>query len=58
MRTPLGQEQLLASLQEETNRLQYVLHNDWMLLLDRAKPVIFKKGDVLVQHPRSRIPCT
>jgi len=50
MRTRPGQEQLLASLQEEKNRLQYLTHNDWMLLLDRAKPVSFKKGDVLVQQ--------
>ena len=50
MRTRPGQEQLLASLQDEKNRLQYLSHNDWMLLLDRAKPVIFKKGEVLVQQ--------
>lgn len=50
MRSRPGQEQLLASLQDEKNRLQYLSHNDWMLLLDRAKPVIFKKGEVLVQQ--------
>jgi CRP-like cAMP-binding protein len=50
MRTRAGKEQLLASLQNETNRLQYLSHNDWTLLLDRAKPVTFKKGDVLVQQ--------
>jgi CRP/FNR family cyclic AMP-dependent transcriptional regulator len=50
MRTRPGQEQLLASLQEGKTRLQYLSHNDWMLLLDRAKPVSFKKGDVLVQQ--------
>ncbi|HEX3106514.1 MAG TPA: cyclic nucleotide-binding domain-containing protein [Terriglobales bacterium] len=49
MRNHRGQEQLLASLRDEKNRLQYLSHNDWMLLLDRAKPVTFKKGDVLVQ---------
>jgi CRP/FNR family cyclic AMP-dependent transcriptional regulator len=49
MRTPRGQE-LLASLQEGKTRLQYLSQNDWMLLLDRAKPVTFKKGDVLVQQ--------
>ena len=48
MRTPRGQE-LLASLQEGKTRLQYLSQNDWMLLLDRAKPVTFKKGDVLIQ---------
>src|SRR3954452_19648693 len=50
MRTRQDQEQLLASLQDEKNRLQYLSHNDWMLLLDRAQPVTFKKGDVLVQQ--------
>jgi CRP-like cAMP-binding protein len=50
MRNHRGQEQLLASLRDEKNRLQYLSHNDWMLLLDRAKPVTFKKGDVLVQQ--------
>ena len=49
MRNRPGQEQLLASLQGEKNRLQYLSHNDLMLLLDRAKPVTFKKGDVLVE---------
>ena len=48
MRTPSRQE--LALLQNHKNRLQYLSHNDWMLLLDRAKPVIFKKGEVLVQQ--------
>ena len=50
MRTRQAQEQLLASLQEEKNRLQYLSHNDWMLLLDRAKPVTFNKGGVLLQQ--------
>ena len=50
MRTRQDQEQLLASLQDVKNRLQYLSHNDWMLLLDRAQPIIFKKGDVLVQQ--------
>jgi CRP-like cAMP-binding protein len=50
MRALPGQEQLLASLQQEKNRLQYLSHNDWMLLLDRAKPVSFKKSGVLIQQ--------
>jgi CRP-like cAMP-binding protein len=50
MRSHPGQEQLLASFQAENNRLQYLSHNDWMLLLDRARPVTFKKGGVLVQQ--------
>ena len=50
MRSRPGQEQMLALLQEGKTRLQYLSHNDWMLLLDRAKPVTFKKGEVLVQQ--------
>jgi CRP/FNR family cyclic AMP-dependent transcriptional regulator len=45
-----SQEQLLASLQTAKNRLQYLSHNDWVLLVDRAKPVTFKKGDVFIQQ--------
>jgi CRP-like cAMP-binding protein len=45
-----GQELLLTSLQSANNRLQYLTNNDWTLLVDRAKPVTFKKGDVLIQQ--------
>ncbi len=45
-----GQDHLLASVQTAKNRLQYLSHNDWMLLVDRAKQATFKKGDVLIQH--------
>jgi CRP-like cAMP-binding protein len=45
-----SQEQLLASLQTAKNRLQYLSHNDWTLLVDHAKQVTFKKGDVLIQQ--------
>lgn len=50
MRTRVGQEQLLASLQDANHRLQYLTQNDWTLLVDRAKQVTFKKGDVLIQQ--------
>jgi len=43
-------EQLLVSLQTAKNRLQYLSHNDWMLLVDRAKQTTFKKGDVFIQQ--------
>jgi len=45
-----AQDQLLASVQTAKNRLQYLSHNDWMLLVDRAKQVAFKKGDVFIQQ--------
>jgi extracellular factor (EF) 3-hydroxypalmitic acid methyl ester biosynthesis protein len=45
-----SQEQLLALLQTAKNRLQYLSHNDWTLLVDHAKQVTFKKGDVLIQQ--------
>src|ERR1700692_3308770 len=50
MRTSPGHDQLLVSLQTAKNRLQYLSHNDWMLLVDHAKQVTFKKGDVLIQQ--------
>lgn len=50
MGTRPGQQLLLASVQNAKNRLQYLSHNDWMLLVDRAKQVTFKKGDVLIQQ--------
>ena len=50
MSTRPSQDQLLASLQTAKNRLQYLSHNDWMLLMDRAKQVTFKKGDVFIQQ--------
>jgi CRP-like cAMP-binding protein len=45
-----GQDQLLASVQTAKNRLQYLSHNDWVLLVDHAKQVTFKKGDVFIQQ--------
>lgn len=50
MGTRPSHEQLLASLQTAKNRLQYFSHNDWMLLVDRAKQVTFKKGEVFIQQ--------
>lgn len=42
-------EELLAVLQTAKNRLEYLTQNDWMLIVDRAKRVPFKKDDVLIQ---------
>jgi extracellular factor (EF) 3-hydroxypalmitic acid methyl ester biosynthesis protein len=42
-------EELLSVLRAAKNRLEYVTPNDWILIVDRARRVIFKKGDVLIQ---------
>lgn len=47
--THSAQAQLLSALQEAKNRLPYLSQNDWALVIDRAKPVSFKKGGVLIQ---------
>ena len=50
MSTRPGQDQLIVSLQTAKNRLQYLSHNDWILLVDHAKQVTFNKGDVFIQQ--------
>jgi CRP-like cAMP-binding protein len=42
------QELLLSALQDAKNRLEYLSHNDWMLIIDRAKQAVFKKGEPLI----------
>lgn len=42
-------EELLSVLQTAKNRLEYLTSNDWTLIVDRAKRVIFKKDEVLIQ---------
>jgi CRP-like cAMP-binding protein len=44
------QEQLLSTLRVAKNGLQYLTQNDWVLLLDHAKSVAFKKGEKLIQQ--------
>jgi CRP-like cAMP-binding protein len=44
------QEQLVSKLRSAKNGLQYLTQNDWILLLDRAKNVAFKKGEKLIQQ--------
>jgi len=50
MNKPIGsaQEQLLAVLQTANNRLEHLTRNDWVLIIDRAKQLIFKKGETLI----------
>jgi CRP-like cAMP-binding protein len=43
-------EQLLSKLRSAKNGLHYLTQNDWVLLLDRAKSVTFKKGEKLIQQ--------
>jgi CRP-like cAMP-binding protein len=47
-----AQGELLSALQNAKNRLPYLSQNDWALIIDRAKPVSFKKSGVLIQHGR------
>jgi|SRR5579884_3920033 hypothetical protein len=42
--------QLISALQNAKNRLPYLSQNDWALVIDRAKPVAFKKSGILIQH--------
>jgi len=44
------QEQLLQLWQSSKNRLQYLTQNDWVLLIDKAKQLTFKKGERLVEQ--------
>ncbi len=48
--TDSAQEQLLSTLQSARNGLQYLTQNDWVLLIDRAKRLTFKKGEKLIQQ--------
>lgn len=43
-----GHEELLSVLRTAKNRLEYLTQNDWLLIVDRAKRTLFKKGEVLV----------
>jgi CRP-like cAMP-binding protein len=45
-----AQEQLVSTLRNAKNGLQYLTQNDWILLVDRAKHVVIKRGDSLIQQ--------
>ena len=45
-------EAFLLVLQTAKNRLEYLTQNDWMLVLDRAKQVHFRKADTLLHAAR------
>lgn len=46
-------EALLLVLQTAKNHLEFLTQNDWMLIVDRAKRVTFKKEDVLIHQNRA-----
>jgi CRP-like cAMP-binding protein len=48
-----AQTELLSALQDANHRLPYLSRNDWSLLVDRARHVTFKKGDVVVQQAKA-----
>src|SRR6267143_5749348 len=45
-----GREELLSVLQTAKHRLEFLTQNDWMLIVDRAKRSVFKKGETLIQQ--------
>lgn len=46
-------EALLLVLQTAKNHLEFLTQNDWMLIVDRAKKVQFKKDEVLIHQNRA-----
>jgi CRP-like cAMP-binding protein len=52
MHNPTGsaQQQLMPLLQGTKNPLQHLTQNDWMLIIDRAKRLSFKKDEKLVSQ--------
>lgn len=46
-------EAMLLVLQTAKNHLEFLTQNDWMLIVDRAKQVTFKKEDVLIHQNRA-----
>jgi CRP-like cAMP-binding protein len=47
-----AQAQLLSALQA-ARTLPYLSSNDWSLIADRAKHIVFKKNDVLIQQGKA-----
>ena len=45
-----SKELLVSTLSTAKNRLQYLTVNDWMLIIDRAEKLKFKKGKVLIEQ--------
>lgn len=48
-----GSDALLLVLQTAKNHLEFLTQNDWMLIVDRAKKVCFKKEEVLIHQNRA-----
>jgi cyclic nucleotide-binding protein len=49
-RTPQSHERLLSIFRRADNSLEYLTPNDWMLIVDRAKQVRFKKNESLIRE--------
>jgi CRP-like cAMP-binding protein len=45
-----GHQEVLSVLQTANHRLEFLTQNDWMLIVDRSKRSVFKKGEVLTQQ--------
>ncbi len=45
-----AQEELLSTLQTAKHRLEFLTPNDWTLIVDRSKRIVFKKGESLTQQ--------
>jgi len=53
MSIPSGaKDHLLLLLQTAKNRLEYLTRNDWILIVDKARAINFKKDEVLIAHKR------
>lgn len=53
-RTLIPSQQLLLALASAKNPLEYLTPNDWILLVDKAEQVTFKKGQKLLTE-RARV---
>lgn len=48
--TRSAQSQFLSALQVSKSRLPYLSPNDWTLIIDRSKQVMFKAKEVMIQQ--------
>src|SRR5579864_4909079 len=56
-RTKAEEEQLFQVLQNARHRLEYLTSNDWVLIVDKAKPRTFQKNEALIEpgNPKGMI---
>jgi CRP-like cAMP-binding protein len=53
-RTKAEEEHLFQILQKAKNRLEHLTPNDWVLIVDKAKPKSFKVGEALIEPGKLR----